>query len=119
MKKINSIGFALPLLIVTLALLASGLLSYIIYLYTALHTVQIISVLLCAAGIFALAGFILLLTVELKQDKRIFQNYTKIKQQKTKVASNTFECQNCGNRMVTEKDQGCNICGITFHKPEL
>ncbi len=62
-------------------------------------------------GAFLLAAFLILLVVELVQDRTIFRQYLKNRGQKQPLANGLFECQFCGCRMVREFDATCPVCG--------
>ncbi len=76
--------------------------------------VQVLLVLVkgsAAVGVILLAGFILLLAVELVQDRIIFRQYLKQRGKKKLVGGGLYECQFCGCRTVREFDTTCPVCG--------
>ncbi len=66
-----------------------------------------------SAGVGAclLAAFLILLVVELVQDRTIFHQYLKNRSQKQLLANGLYECQFCGCRTVREFDATCPVCG--------
>ncbi len=62
-------------------------------------------------GVFLLATFLIVLAFELAQDRIIFRQYLKNRQQKLPIAGGLYECQFCGCRTVREFDATCPACG--------
>ncbi len=67
-------------------------------------------------GVILLAGFCLLLAVELRQDKRLNACYLKEKRTKIPLGDGLYECQTCGHQRVRGGDRSCPACGVTFTK---
>lgn len=116
MKKINSIGYAHKIIgLLGLFLVIIPLCLYILnFLFnTTLFTVPIyISFII---GFLILLFFIILLSVEFKQDKKIDRKYITVKKTKIKLVNGLYECQSCGSRKVSITDKNCSICGTTFN----
>ena len=64
-----------------------------------------------SVGVILLAGFIILLVVELVQDKIIYRQYLNQRSKKQPVADGLYECQFCGCTKVHEFDVVCPVCG--------
>ena len=115
MKKINSIGYggkivtaagifliAVPLgLLVLGGIIPSPVLKTCVYISLAVGT--LISLFL-----------IVLLTIELRQDRRMNAYYRKRRHAKIHLGNGKYECQSCGSRNVTAHDSTCKACGIRF-----
>ncbi len=67
-----------------------------------------------AVGLMITAFFILLLSVEFYQDRKIDRGYAAIRKEKMPLGNGQYECQACGNRQLTHADNACGICGTTF-----
>lgn len=67
-----------------------------------------------ALGAAVLAGFGLLLAVELIQDFIIARRYPNQRLCKLPLGNGDWECQACGSRSAGEKDTHCRACGIRF-----
>ncbi len=65
-------------------------------------------------GLVLLAAFLILLVVELAQDRIIFRQYLKNRSQKQPLGNGLYECQFCGCRTVRELDASCPVCGKRF-----
>lgn len=115
MKKINSIGYAHK--IIGLAILFLVVIPLCFYYLFLMFHVELFSTLICISigiGLIITFFFIVLLIVELKQDKNIDRKYIKIKKKKLALGNGLYECQSCGSRQVTATDKNCGICGIRF-----
>lgn len=72
------------------------------------------------AGISALIGIVLLilffihLRIELMQDQKIEQYYSKHRNVKIILENGYCECGACGNRLVRKHEVQCGVCGIRF-----
>lgn len=67
-----------------------------------------------ALGSGILLFLILLLMVELRQDKRINRYYEHHRNRKLQIANTVYECQACGNRKLSAGDTCCAVCGSRF-----
>jgi hypothetical protein len=64
-----------------------------------------------AIGALVFVILLALILVEQIQDHYFDLHYQKNKAQKLPLANGTYECQYCGNQMVREADQACQVCG--------
>ncbi|WP_167959169.1 hypothetical protein [Anaerosporobacter faecicola] len=69
-------------------------------------------------GVAILLLFGIWLGIELTQDRYINRYYEKHKNEKIPLGENHYECQACGNRLVTGEDESCRVCGIKFRSNE-
>lgn len=120
MKKINSINygsrvisigliFLIPIPLILFSLnhfLQNKILTYVTY-------TSII------VGITIEILFLIHLTIELSQDKKIDKYYQSHKKVKINLNNGKYECGYCSNRNVRESDTECNICGIKFEKDKF
>lgn len=67
-------------------------------------------------GTIILLFLFVLLTVEIKQDKRINAFYERNRNTKIRISNNFYECQNCGFHKVRKQEQNCPMCGIKFDR---
>ena len=68
-----------------------------------------------AVGGLVLAGFAILLAVELSQDRRIARQYdSTLRHQKVEVRPGVFECQACGKVGLDAAVGACPVCGSRF-----
>ena len=67
-----------------------------------------------AAGGIVISTLLVLVFIELRQDKAIDHVYQKNHKTKLRISETYFECQNCGNKKVMEHQTSCPLCGITF-----
>ncbi len=62
-----------------------------------------------------LAGlFVLLLVIELLQDRALNRYYVKNKKHKVQLTGGDYECQYCGARNIRATDKQCPFCGTEF-----
>jgi hypothetical protein len=115
-NKINSIGYGHKIL------LAIGICLIIIpiccQVLNSLVNNIIFSILMNGSliiGTFILVFFIVLLSIEFRQDKNIIKQYTLNKRTKMALGDGTYECQSCGNRIIKAADAYCGICGTIFN----
>lgn len=118
MKKINSISFGGTVIVIGLsfAIVVPILLyctSLAFKLYPLLSLLIKISIIF---GVLILLSYLVLLTIELRQDKKINRFYWKTRNSKIELPDKTFECQNCGSRQVKKDDETCKVCGIRFYR---
>ncbi len=115
MKKINSIGYGHTLvgIIVLLLLVIPGitrLLEYVL-VCSALRVFRLVSLALGGGvGVFLIG----LLTVELRQDERLFCFYRSHKNTCRPLPGGGYECQSCGCRQGRKGDRCCRVCGARF-----
>lgn len=116
MKKINSIWFGPRILaaVVIFTLAIPALLYFIHKLLIPNVLLQYMIKVSLVIGILTLLIFLLILFIELKQDKRINKLYNKVKCEKIQITKGIYECQCCGNQKVQEKDSYCRVCGVRF-----
>jgi hypothetical protein len=116
MKKINSIWYGGKIL--KLAGIFAAVIPILLYIISILF--QEITQICKLAEISAIIGIviflflILLLIVELRQDKKINNFYEQRKNTKIQISDTDYECQNCGSQRVKEKDKFCPACGIKY-----
>ena len=67
--------------------------------------------LILAVSLFVLALYKILKNIG---DEEKHENITKYK---LVSINESYECQSCGNRKVTDSDKDCGVCGITFADP--
>lgn len=117
MKKINSINYGGKIigLGLVIMLIVPGILAYLNTFFDSkvLHAAIIV---LRALGVLLLLGFIVLLVIELRQDKKIDRYYSRHKEVKLELGNGRYECGVCGNREVLRESVYCNICGCEFRK---
>lgn len=65
-------------------------------------------------GLILIVGMLIWLVIEGFQDRYWNQHDLEERNRKIKIDSHFYECQNCGNRMVREKDLSCSHCGCQF-----
>lgn len=115
MKKINSIGYGhLILRWIIFFLFVLPLSFYIAYTLFQLKLFSILMKTSFGLGLLLSVGFIVLLTIELHQDKKLDQYYSCTKDIKLPLSSGKYECQLCGNKNLTKKDTFCQVCGQKF-----
>lgn len=115
MKKINSIGYA-HIIVRTALLFLIGipvpleLLRRVIpcTLFLFLEKISIF------IGLLVAIFLIVLLSIELRQDKVIDGIYQKNKNMRVLLRNGYYECQACGNRQIRFTHTHCPICGIKF-----
>ena len=116
MKKINSIHFGgkfIWLMVIFMVIIPGSL-----WLFNYFFENPIISRIIVVSIIMgALLGllFLIVLSVELNQDKRLNKKYEKMKGCKISLDNNRFECANCGNTHVKAYDKACRVCGQIFN----
>lgn len=115
MKKINSIGYGAK--IVAAGFIFFAIIPALLYLISLLwRSILLINLakISILIGILIFSFLIILLTIELNQDKRINLFYQRKRASKMEIADGYYECQNCGNRKLRQRDQQCLICGVNF-----
>ena len=65
-------------------------------------------------GLIFIIGITIWLIIEGFQDYYWNQHDLEERNRKIKIDDQFYECQNCGNRRVQEKDVSCNHCGCQF-----
>ena len=117
MIKINSIGYGATIVKLILLFLVgipvplyllSGVLGNGIALISSLLRISL------GIGVLIVIFLIVLLGIELNQDKRINRRYLNNRDRRTRLSNGRFECENCGNLHVQEHETSCPVCGITF-----
>ena len=118
--KINSIGYAYPVLsIVGLLLVILPLALYFCSWLLGLLGIKSPSLLLAirisfTAGMSLLTLFVLLLAVEFIQDRILEKSALKHKNRKLLLKYGHYECQYCGSRKVLSSHTQCPTCGKSF-----
>lgn len=115
MKKINSIGYGGKILAIGMVfLLLIPMITYIISPICRHVVYKYIGKISLLIGLLTLLFLALLLTIELRQDRKLNLYYDSQKNKKLKLGNDIFECQSCGNRKIQASDTSCPICGIHF-----
>lgn len=115
MKKINSNSYGGKLLSTVLACAVFlPVTAYICFRITGLALLGFIAKLLLALGLLALLLFILFLTAELWQDRRMNRACTIGPAKRQPLEGGLYECQTCGSRNVRQWDAHCRVCGVQF-----
>jgi len=117
MKKINSIDYGHKIAFAIILFLM--ILPALLYLLSMLIRAEWLSLLIkttMAIGSTILLFFILLLTIELHQDKKINHYFEKHRNRKLKITNTAYECQACGNRKLRAGDTSCPVCGSRFEE---
>jgi membrane-bound acyltransferase YfiQ involved in biofilm formation len=118
MKKINSIWFGEK--IIGTGLIFAAIIPLLLYHASFLFgSGRLFSFFIkgsVAIGTLILVFFIVLLTIELMQDRNINQRYNKTRNSKKELSDHNYECQNCGSRDLEKEDKFCKVCGIRFDK---
>lgn len=115
MKKINSIDYGGKIIGIGLiiGLLLPGILA-LVNRYLENRGLTMLAIILAAVGALIIVGFFVHLCVELKQDKKINQYYSKHKNVKIRLADGAYECGACGSRGIRADSVSCNACGCRF-----
>lgn len=117
MKKINSINISIQILniilifMVIIPLIGLGF-KQMGFVKTGSN---IIVVSLIIGTVIFVISFVLLM-LELRQDYKLDQYFTKHRNLKIKLSTGKYECQNCGNKQVYADDVLCSVCGIHFEE---
>ena len=119
MKKINSINYGGKIVSVGLIIMfvVPGMLIFINTLLNS-NVVLLVSRLLFVIGALILACFAAHLFIELHQDKKIDEYYSKHRNVKIKVNDGKYECGACGSRNISSDDDFCNTCGCKYGHAE-
>lgn len=117
--KINSINYGGKVICIGLIIMLL-VPSILMWLNTFLeHKVIIIfAIISFVVGICILIGFIAVLFIEFRQDKKIDNYYSSHKNIKIKTGNNSYECAMCGNRLVYINSTYCAVCGCNFGNEE-
>lgn len=107
MKKINSIYYGSMVIILGLII---GI-GFPIMLKWITGKVYMAFVYIGAA---LLIGIVVLLFIELFQEKKIYEYYDNHKNARIFIRQDFFECANCGNRRLNNDDKCCTVCGTEF-----
>lgn len=115
MKKIDSIHFGgrfIWLMLIFMVIIPVVLGCVNIFLKSSI----IISLIIVSFIAGALIGliFLIILAIELRQDRNLNKKYAAMKSVKIFLENNRFECANCGNIHVTNDDKVCKVCGQIF-----
>jgi len=115
MKKINSNSYATHILggIAVLGLAIPGAL-YILNRFLSLNAISWAILFFLGLGGLGLLGFIIFLSVEFCQDRRIARQYPSIRDTKISLPKGQWECQRCGSRRLRARDIRCPACGVIF-----
>jgi len=118
MKKINSIWYGGTILGIGLifAIIVPVIIYYILPVFSMKLDLNWVIRISIAIGILILLFFSIMLVIELNQDKRMNRFFEKNKYRKIELHDGTYECQNCGNRLIESDNTSCNLCGIKFLK---
>ena len=118
--KINSIDYGGKVIGIGLIfmLLIPGLLLlfYKILVYEFLNIIAKVSFVI---GLLVLLSFSCLLMIELRQDKKIDQYYSKHRNVKVPIVDGNYECGACGNRRIKINSSSCDVCGVSFENVEV
>jgi hypothetical protein len=114
-KKINSIGYAHKIIaVISFFLLLLPFILHLIWLITNFTLLRIIIKISFSIGTIISILFLLLLKIELHQDKVINTQYQKNKNSRILLPSGFYECQTCGNRSLQAINKYCTHCGVNF-----
>ena len=116
MKKINSIGYghrilgaaAIFLIVIPACLFALSKMLLIRFLPFAEVSL--------AFGFGILLFLLILLKIELFQDKKKARYFEAHRHTKLALKNGLYECQACGNQQVRPEHKTCAVCGVTFQK---
>ncbi len=64
-----------------------------------------------ALGLIALVLFVILLLIELAQDRSLDRWYRRHENEKLALPNGVYECQHCGSQVVRASDRNCPVCG--------
>ena len=113
MKKINSIWYGDKVILLGIVLAIILPIGIMIIPFD-FYILNIISNISFTIGVIILAGFSVLLIIELHQDKKLNAYYNSQRIKKMVISEYKYECQVCGNREIKKNDTHCNICGTHF-----
>ncbi len=115
MKKINSNSYAHRIIGgAALFLLGIPACLYILRIFFALPILKIWGYISCAIGALIILFFVVLLSIEFHQDRRIHREYAHLRKTKVALDDGRYECQACGNTRVSAVDTHCKVCGMRF-----
>lgn len=114
MKKIDSNNFGGKVIGVGIILLLSGGALLGLNRLWSSEVIAVIAKVLLVVGGCVLTGFAALLSVELKQDKKINSYYNVHKNRKVEIGNGKYECGACGNRGLRKESSHCTTCGCKF-----
>lgn len=86
-----------------------------IFAMPALGYVAIISI---RIGLTFLALFIVFLMIELHQDKRLDRYDQQHRDRKVPLGNGRYECQTCGNKNFSKRDEYCSLCSTRFQNTQ-
>ena len=117
MKKINSNGYGARMaFVIVLFLVILPLLGHTLHICAGGEWLLPLIRISMGIGTCLLLLMILLLVVELHQDKRQNQYYEAHRNRKVPLSDGHAECQACGNRSLHAEDTRCNVCGCHFEE---
>ncbi len=64
-----------------------------------------------ALGLIALVLFVILLLIELAQDRSLDRWHRRHQNEKLALPNGVYECQHCGSQVVRASDRHCPVCG--------
>lgn len=115
MKKINSIGYGHKIIgstSVFLVIIPAA--SHLISTFTNKAAFLLLSRISFVLGSLILIFLFGLLTIELRQDKRVNKYFESNKIIKLALQNGLYECQSCGSRQVKLEHKNCYDCGVYF-----
>lgn len=118
--KLNSTGYG-PKILGIVGLLMVGIPLALVGIYLALgiwgidasEALVVAKASLITGGVL-LGVFVILLAIELAQDRYLDAYYRKKTQSRVRMSDGYFECQSCGHRRIRETDRSCPVCGKAF-----
>lgn len=117
MKKINSNGYGVRMVfVIALFLVILPLFGYILQLFPGGEWTRPLMKISIGLGVCLLLLMVLLLSVELHQDKRLNRYYQVHRNRKLPLTDGHYECQACGNRLLHAEDKRCGVCGCHFEE---
>ncbi|MBE5965363.1 MAG: hypothetical protein E7255_00030 [Lachnospiraceae bacterium] len=115
MKKINSIGYGHKIICsAAVCLIALPIICYLLLSITKQAQFQLFAKASLVLGIMILLFLIVLLKIELYQDKKIDEHFKANTKIRLPLKNGLFECQTCGNNQVKTEQRSCIICGTNF-----
>lgn len=115
MKKINSINIAHRVVGAAFFFVAA-LPAALLWLGGAVHfeRLRIAAGASLIVGVLIVAFLIVMLSVELHQDRRIEKRYRETRNSRLPIAGGRCECQACGGRQTGHTGGYCTVCGATL-----
>lgn len=114
MRKINTNGYAGKVLLTGACCLGLSLGLRALSKWAVLCLPPAVPSALGYAGIAVMAGFFVLLAVELRQDAARNAYYLARGRAKALLEDGRYACEACGCAHVRARDRRCPVCGVTF-----